>query len=347
MIRSAAGIDVGGTADAIARIQEGDGGIPWERGRHLDPWNHVEAAMALDVGERHRDAEAAYRWLASTQRSDGAWHASYLAGRPQTRMIDANFCAYAATGVWHHYLATGDEGFLAAMWPVVQRTIDFVLELQLPDGSIAWARDERYTPWMGALLTSSSSIHLSLRCAVTMATTLGHERPDWELSIISLGRAIREREWSFESKDRFAMDWYYPVLGTALRGDDARARLEEGWPIFVVDGYGVLCTSDKPWVTTGESAELVLACDSVGDAERARAIFHWLQHLRDDDGLYFTGANAPGGRPWPAGEKTTWSAGAVLLAADALFGEGPTAGLFRGEGLIAAPSVLGSLEDPV
>ena len=37
------------TARAIASVQLPDGCIPWEDGRHADPWNHVEAAMALDV----------------------------------------------------------------------------------------------------------------------------------------------------------------------------------------------------------------------------------------------------------------------------------------------------------
>lgn len=347
MIRLADGLDLGLTADAIAGIQAPDGSIPWERGRHADPWNHVEAAMGLDVGERHAEAAAAYRWLARTQRQDGSWFASYRDGVPATGMIDTNFCAYIATGVWHHYLATGDDAFLNEIWPVVERAVRFVLRLQMPDGSIAWARDDRYRPWPGALLTSCSSIHLSLRCAVTIAETLGAERPDWELSIASLRRAITEREWAFESKERFAMDWYYPVLGTAVEGSAARTRLAEGWQLFVETGHGARCTSDRAWVTTGESGELVIACRSAGLEEEARRIFRWVQHLRAADGLYFTGANAPAGDPWPSAEKTTWSAGAILLAADALYGDGPTTGIFRGEGLVAAPSVFGSLEDPV
>ncbi|MGI8753010.1 MAG: hypothetical protein ACR2MN_11985 [Acidimicrobiales bacterium] len=37
-----------------------------------DPWNHVEAAMALVVAGRVAEAEAAYAWLASTQLADGS-----------------------------------------------------------------------------------------------------------------------------------------------------------------------------------------------------------------------------------------------------------------------------------
>ena len=37
--------------DAIASVQQADGNIPWVPGGHTDPWNLVEAAMALETGE--------------------------------------------------------------------------------------------------------------------------------------------------------------------------------------------------------------------------------------------------------------------------------------------------------
>ena len=38
------------TAEAIAEWQLPSGMIPWFPGGHADAWNHVEAAMALDIG---------------------------------------------------------------------------------------------------------------------------------------------------------------------------------------------------------------------------------------------------------------------------------------------------------
>ena len=60
------------------------------------------------------------------------------------------------------------------------------------------------------------------------------------------------------------MDWYYPVLGGAVRGAGAAARLHAGWDEFVVPGLGVRCVSDEPWVTGAETCELVIALDAVG-----------------------------------------------------------------------------------
>ena len=129
--------------------------IPWFPGGHADPWNHVEAAMALAIGGRRAEAERAYRVAGDVQRADGSWHQYYLADSVEQDKLDANVIAYVATGVWHHYLLFDDDGFLEAMWPIVEAAIDFVLDLQTPRGEILWARHADGTPWSFALLTGS------------------------------------------------------------------------------------------------------------------------------------------------------------------------------------------------
>ena len=86
--------------------------------------------------------------------------------------------------------AAATAGFAEQLWPVVEKAIDFVLELQTPRGEILWARHADGTPWSFALLTGSSSICHSLRCAIALAELLGHERPDWELSAARLAQVI-------------------------------------------------------------------------------------------------------------------------------------------------------------
>ena len=134
------------------------------------------------------------------------------------------------------------------------------------------------------------------------------------------------------------MDWYYPILGGVLRGEPAQARVAAFWDTFVVPGRGVRCVSDQPWVTAAETCELVMALDAIGETERALELFTWVQFLRHDDGSYWCGMNFDDDRFDRPGEyftadQPTWNSAAVVLAAHALGGEGPTAGLFRGEGL--------------
>ena len=66
------------TSAHIADWQLPSGMIPWFPGGHADPWNHVEAAMALAIGEHRAEAELAYQWLVDIQRPDGSWHQYYL-----------------------------------------------------------------------------------------------------------------------------------------------------------------------------------------------------------------------------------------------------------------------------
>jgi len=327
------GAQVLATGEAIAAWQLPNGMIPWFPGGHADPWNHVEAAMALDLVGLRSEAERAYQWLADIQRPDGSWHQYYLPEGIEQDKLDANTIAYPAAGVWHHWLLHGDRGFVESMWPTVEAGIDFVLDLQTPRGEILWARHADGTPWSFALLTGSSSICHSLRCAVALAELLGHERPDWELSAARLADVIRrhcagEALDAFAPKARWAMDWYYPVLAGVLSADDARARLDARRGTFIMEGRGVRCVSDRPWITAAETCECLMAELSLGNAEQALQLFAWAQALRDDDGHYFTGIVYPDEVHFPAAERSTYTDASIVLAADALSRTSPAWALF-------------------
>lgn len=335
------------TAEAIAEWQLPDGMIPWVPGGHADPWNHVEAAMAMATGGLLTEAERGYEWLRSIQRPDGAWHQYYLADGIEQDKLDANTIAYIATGVYHHWLLTGDRGFLEEMWPVVEPAIEFVLDLQTPRGEILWARHSDGTPWSFALLTGSSSICHSLRCAIAIAIELGHDRPDWELSVAQLAHVIEHEPDAFAPKHRWAMDWYYPILAGALVGDRARSHLAERYDTFVMPGRGVRCVSDRPWITVAETCECTLAHLAAGERDRAVELFTWIQSQRDEHGRYWTGMVYPDEIHFPADEQSTYTAAAVILAADALNGTSPTAGLFTHHDRLPPLLELDDVHDPI
>ncbi|MEU9608207.1 prenyltransferase/squalene oxidase repeat-containing protein [Streptomyces sp. NPDC048057] len=328
------------TVAGIRAEQRADGAIPWFRGHHLDPWDHTEAAMALDAAGEHDAAARAYDWLRTHQRPDGSWYAAYDDGdaaRPTDRGAETNFTAYVAVGVWHHYLATGDEPFLDRMWPVVRAAVGFVLELQQPGGQIGWKREPDGTPVTDALLTGSSSIHQALRCALAIAAEREEPQPDWELAVGALAHAIRHHPERFLDKSRYSMDWYYPVLAGAVTGAAAKARIAERWDDFVVPGLGVRCVLPNPWVTGGESCELALALWATGESDRALDVLKSITHLRADDGMYWTGYVFEDEAVWPR-ERTTWTAGSLLLAVAALGGDEPTCTVFAPDRL---PTGLG------
>jgi hypothetical protein len=319
--------DVVATAHTIEAAQEESGAIRWPDG-HIDVWDHIECAMALSTAGRSGAARRAYEWLRRSQRADGSWPRKMVDGRWADSAAETNHAAYVAVGVWHELQVSGDHRFAASMWPTVRRAIEWVLSMQAPGGEIAWERDAQGVPADFALLTGCSSIHQSLRCGAALAEQVGDAQPDWELAADQLAHVIACHPESFADKSRFSMDWYYPVLGGAVRGDAAAARFATGWETFVVPGLGVRCVSDQPWVTGAESCELVLALDAAGQPAAAAALFADIQHLRDRDGAYWTGWQFANRAHFPR-ERSAWTAAAVILAADALSGATGGAGVFR------------------
>jgi hypothetical protein len=315
------------TVRSIAAEQHRDGALPWFRGGQLDPWDSVEAAMALDVGGEHERARAAYRWLAARQRPDGSWAAEYRDGAESAPAAESNHAGYLAVGLWHSWLVTGDEELVTGLWPVVRRGLDLVTRMQLPGGAIGWALRPDGTPDDTALLTGNASLFQALRCGIALAGLGGEVQPDWEVAVGDLGAALRTRPEAFADRSRYSMDWYYPVLGGAVTGEAARERLATDWDRFVVPGLGARCVADRPWVTGAETCELALALAAAGQPEAATEQLAAMQHLRHEDGSYWTGLVYADDARWPV-ERTTWTAAAVVLAADTLAGATPASGLF-------------------
>ncbi len=328
---------------AIAAEQGRDGALPWFRGGQLDPWDSVEAAMALDVGGEHARAVAAYRWLARRQRPDGSWAAEYRGGAETSPAVESNHAGYLAVGAWHSWLTTRDEALAAELWPVVRRGLDLVVRMQLATGAVGWALRPDGTPDDTALLTGSASLFQALRCGIALAGLAGEPQPDWELAVTGLGTALRTDPGAFADRSRYSMDWYYPVLAGAVTGEAARARLAADPERFVVPGLGVRCVADHPWVTGAETCELALALVVAGQRDAALEQVAAMQHLRHDDGSYWTGLVYADDARWPV-ERTTWTAAAVVLAADALAGATGASGLFADP---AALPAAGTADAPV
>lgn len=334
---------VAATAAGIAAMQEPSGAIPWTPGEHTDVWNHVEGAMALMVGGQVDAAERAYRWCRDTQRHDGSWPMKIVSGVVEDASGETNMSAYLAVGLWHHWLLRRDLDFVEELWPTVRRGLDFVVGLQLPFGGIAWSQE-----WSDgapgrvnaeALVAGSSSIYQSLRAGIALADLVDEPQPEWELAGGRLGHALREHRAEFLDKSTFSMDWYYPVLGGAVRGDAGVRMIDEGWDRFVVPGLGARCVDTNDWVTGAETCELVMALDSLDERDRALRLFADMQHLRHERGDYWTGYVFPDGVFWPH-EQTTYTAAAVVLAADALSRTTPASGIMRGDTLAAHPGAL-------
>lgn len=322
-------------AEYIAQTQQADGAIPWFSQGKLDPWDHIEAAMGLTIAGHYERFKLAFQWLANKQNADGSWYAKYL-GDTQDRDLDrgkieSNFVAYPATGLWHYYLVSEDLEFVQESFPVIERALNFVLKLQNTEGDIQWAISQKESLPKDALMTACSSILRSLECGIHLATLLGKNSQSWLLAHIKLSDCLKNKPWRFdrswESKERFSMDWFYPVLAGIFNPQEAQLRLASRWEEFVHPQFGCRCVSDEPWVTVAESCELIMALIAAGQEKEATHMLQSLLQWQDDDGGFWTGYSFRDDVIWPE-EKPTWTAGAILLAADALCGLTPASSLF-------------------
>ena len=320
-------VDVKALASYILAAQLPDGSIPWGKGRHVDPWNHVESAMALSIGGYCEQAERAYHWLYDRQLKNGGWWSRYENGCADDKYMETNFIAYIATGVWHHYCVTKNDVFLSSMWPMVDAALDCVIACQHKNGHIGWEIDTHGQIAPTSLLAGCSSIHRSLDCGLLIAKVLGHEKYQWVEARDLLGDCLRKLNHGFMDKSRYAMDWFYPLLSGALTIEQARMRINEFWDDFVVNDLGCRCVSDEPWIAVAESCELAIALQATGESAKAKKLYAWLHRFCDKDSGYWTGYQYELGIPWPR-EKTTWTVAAVLLACDALYVLTPAADIF-------------------
>jgi hypothetical protein len=327
-IEGSCDMNVGSVVRFIQSLQRQSGDIPWHTGGKTDPWDLVETIMGLNIGQAFGSSYKAFEWLKEKQNPDGSWYSSYINGRPEDRTRETHMAAYIAVGIFHTWLMTRDTDFLSRMWPAMSRAIGYSISLQTPTGEIYWAKSPEGKADPMSLLAGSSSIFLSLKAALAIATVLGKEKKEWERAFHLLGTSIKENIHIYNvSKSRFSMYWFYPVLSGALTGERARQRIEKYWHKYVVDGQGARCVSDEPWITIAETCELVLSLYGMGAHEKAKMVFSWIQGRVFEDGSFWCGFTYPDMVIWPE-EKISWTNAVALIAADALYHLTPASRMF-------------------
>ena len=317
-------------AKYILSCQDSEGGIRWEPNSKLDPWDHIESAMGLDVLGFEAESKNAYNWLRAYQESDGSW-LSLFHSSEKNNLKETNFSSYIAVGMWHHFKNFNDKNFLDEFWPVLDAAIEFTLSAQSEHGDFFWAKDNKN--WLDdSLKTGCSSIYMSLLCYKKIAHEIDKRDRVSDTQINNLRDCLKNKPFRFdrnwESKERYSMDWYYPILSGAFSKSDSIELIRDKWNEFVVEGLGCKCVKEEPWVTAAESAELVLALTKIGLKNEAEKILQDTFNLIDDDGLLWTGYVFKDKKYWPI-EKPSWTMGAAILAGNAINKFSPSSDFFK------------------
>ena len=126
------------------------------------------------------------------------------------------------------------------------------------------------------------------------------------------------------------MDWYYPVLTGASVGEAPRPA----WPTAGdgspwKDSASVACTTNRGSPRQRPPSVRSRTPPSATSRPPPTCCAWTRAHrLEAPSGAYWTGIVYPGADVFPAGEHTSYTAAAVILAADAITGASPAADLF-------------------
>ena len=306
--------------------------------------------MALDLGGRRAEAERAYEWLVDLQRPDGSWHQYYVAGDDGSTGRAGQARRQRRAPTWPP--ACGTTGCSPTTRASSRRC---GRSSSRPSTSCSTCRRPAArssgpatpTAPRGASPCSPArrSICHSLRCAIAIAEQLGHERPDWELSAARLAHVIRDVPEAFAPKHRWAMDWYYPVLGGVVLGDAGR-HTSTSADTFLMDGRAcAACPTGRgsPWP---RRASAPWPTSPSATARRPSTLFGWAQQFRHDERPLLDRHRLPGRGRFPGGERRTYTAASVVLGADALAGTSPASALFVDHDAVL-PRLTTSLSDAV
>ena len=68
------------------------------------------------------------------------------------------------------------------------------------------------------------------------------------------------------------MDSYYPILSGCLTEPEKEVYIEKIFKEFYIEGLGVKCVREEPWVTVAETCEFIIALIMSGNISKAKKI---------------------------------------------------------------------------
>ena len=108
------------------------------------------------------------------------------------------------------------------------------------------------------------------------------------------------------------------IISGAFNRDESKDIIVNTLANFYIEGLGIKCVKEEPWVSVAETNEFVIAAVKADEINLAKNIFLESLNISDEDNLPYMGWQYVENIFWPD-EKPTWTAAAVILAADSLY----------------------------
>tara|TARA_B100000424_G_scaffold135201_1_gene102601 strand:- start:5860 stop:6921 length:1062 start_codon:yes stop_codon:yes gene_type:complete len=319
----------------IKSIQYKSGAIPSNEDGTHDPWDHIESIMGLNIYKDIEASKSAFNWLTHHQNSDGSWYAKYYKTDAIEKNKPTHFSPYIAVAALHFFRIFKDINFLQSIWSSIELAVNFSVELQQDNGTIPWSINNNSQIENDYLLTGCSSILKSIECGIALSKILNETEniEKWKKAHLLLSNAIQEPDGKFDlikDRKRFSMDWYYPILSGCLKQDEKSHYINKIFKDFYLDGIGIKCVIEEPWVTVAETSEFILALMCAGYDDEAKRLLFDVLNISDEEGIPFMGWQYEQNIFWPE-EKPSWTAAALMLSADCVFDYSDASDLFKSD----------------
>lgn len=319
----------------IKSIQYKSGAIPSNEDGTHDPWDHIESIMGLNIYKDIEASKSAFNWLTHHQNSDGSWYAKYYKTDAIEKNKPTHFSPYIAVAALHFFRIFKDINFLQSIWSSIELAVNFSVELQQDNGTIPWSINNNSQIENDYLLTGCSSILKSIECSIALSKILNKTEniEKWKKAHLLLSNAIQDPDGKFDlikDRKRFSMDWYYPILSGCLKQDEKSHYINKIFKDFYLDGIGIKCVIEEPWVTVAETSEFILALMCAGYDDEAKRLLFDVLNISDEEGIPFMGWQYEQNIFWPE-EKPSWTAAALMLSADCVFDYSDASDLFKSD----------------
>ncbi len=319
----------------IKSIQYKSGAIPSNEDGTHDPWDHIESIMGLNIYKDIEASKSAFNWLTHHQNSDGSWYAKYYKTDAIEKNKPTHFSPYIAVAALHFFRIFKDINFLQSIWSSIELAVNFSVELQQDNGTIPWSINNNSQIENDYLLTGCSSILKSIECGIALSKILNETKniEKWKKAHLLLSNAIQDPDGKFDlikDRKRFSMDWYYPILSGCLKQDEKSHYINKIFKDFYLDGIGIKCVIEEPWVTVAETSEFILALMCAGYDDEAKRLLFDVLNISDEEGIPFMGWQYEQNIFWPE-EKPSWTAAALMLSADCVFDYSDASDLFKSD----------------
>lgn len=309
-------------AQSIKTNQLDSGAIPSNADLSHDPWDHIEAIMGLNFLNDKESSDLAFKWLKNNQNKDGSWYAKYSNNDPIELNKPTHFGPYISVAALHYYKIFSDKDKLLELWETIDSAIDFSLNLQGSNGTIPWSVDKNNQIENDFLLTGASSILKSLECAIAISKILDLDsNKKWTKAYKLLAYAIKNPKGLFDKtidRSRFSMDWYYPIISGVLSDSEKDKYIKKIYKDFYIEGIGVKCVVEEPWVTVAETSEFIVSLVISNEIEEAKKLLIEVMNISDLNDIPYMGWQYEENIFWPE-EKPSWTAAALILAADSIY----------------------------